>query len=57
MLEGRLIGGPKEGLVVTIYMIGEVEMEATLQWDARWKCWVGQTVEGTTIRENHDTWD
>ena len=29
----KIPGGPKEGMQVTIYMIGEIEMEATLEWN------------------------
>jgi len=28
----KIPGGPKEGMIVTIYMIGEIEAEATLAW-------------------------
>jgi hypothetical protein len=33
----KIPGGPKDGMTVTIYMIGEIEMEAVLQWDEKWK--------------------
>ena len=42
--------------MVTIYMIGEIEMEATLEWDAAWLAWTARPVAGT-IRDNHETWD
>jgi hypothetical protein len=49
-------GGPKEGMLVTIYMIGEIEMEATLEWNAKWNSWTARPLEGT-VRPNIDTWD
>ncbi len=49
-------GGPKEGMQVTIYMVGEIEMEASLERNERWNCWVARPVGGT-IRDNQDTWD
>ena len=33
----KISGGPKVGMKVSIYMIGEIEMEATLEWSERWK--------------------
>jgi hypothetical protein len=52
----KIPGGPKEGMKVTIYMSDEIEMEAVLEWDARWNAWTGRPVEGT-IRENRESWD
>jgi hypothetical protein len=52
----KIPGGPREGMMVTIYMTGEIEMEATLEWDAKWKGWTAHPVEGT-VRQNHETWD
>ena len=52
----KIPGGPTEGLLVTIYMIGEIEMEATLEWNAQWNGWTGVPVEGT-VRENTETWE
>jgi hypothetical protein len=52
----KIAGGPREGLMVTIYMVGEIEMEATLEWDAIWQAWTARPVAGT-IRDNHETWD
>lgn len=52
----KIPGGPREGLMVTIYMIGEIEMEATLEWDATWQAWTARPVAGT-VRDNHETWD
>jgi hypothetical protein len=43
-------------MLVTIYMTGEIEMEATLEWDADWKAWTAHPVEGTD-RPNHETYD
>lgn len=48
-------GGPKEGLQVTISMIGEIEMEATLEWDSRCNAWTARWIEGT-VRPNTETW-
>jgi hypothetical protein len=52
----KIPGGPKEGMLVTIYMIGEIEMEATLEWDGRCDAWTAHPVRGT-IRENTGAWD
>jgi len=52
----KIPGGPHEGMKVTIYMIGEIEMEATLEWDARWNGWTARPIDGT-IRPNHEVWD
>ena len=52
----RIPGGPKQGMIVTIYMIGEIEMEAMLEWDAKWGGWTARPVEGT-LRDNHETWE
>jgi hypothetical protein len=52
----KISSGPKEGMQITIYMIGEIEMEATLEWNGQWNCWVARPVEGT-MRDNHETWD
>jgi len=52
----KIPGGPREGMLVTIYMIGEIEMEATLEWNPKWNGWTAKPVEGT-IRDNHETWD
>lgn len=46
----QIPGEAKEGMLVTIYMIGEFEMEATLQWDATWNCWAGRPVKGLSAR-------
>ena len=51
----RIPGGPGEGMRVIIYMTGEIEMEATLEWDARWNGWTGRPVEGT-CKPNMETW-
>jgi hypothetical protein len=52
----RIPGGPKEGMTVTIYMIGEIEMEAVLEWDEKWKAWTARPNLDTT-RDNYETWD
>jgi hypothetical protein len=49
-------GGPRQGMLVTIYMIGEIEMEATLEWNSKWNAWTARPLEGT-VRPNNDTWD
>jgi hypothetical protein len=40
---------------VVIYMVGEIEMEATLEWDAQWNGWTARWIEGT-CRPNNETW-
>ena len=52
----RIPGGPREGLVVTIYMVGEIEMEAALEWSAEWNAWTATPIEGT-MRDNTESWD
>jgi hypothetical protein len=52
----KIPGGPKDGMTVTIYMIGEIEMEAVLEWDEKWKAWTGRPISGS-VRDNHETWD
>jgi hypothetical protein len=52
----EISGGPREGMRVTIYMIGEIEMAATLEWNERWNSWVARPIEGT-IKDNHQKWD
>jgi hypothetical protein len=52
----KVPGGPRDGLMVTIYMIGEIEMEATLEWDAERQAWTARPIT-ETIRDNHETWD
>lgn len=52
----KIPGGPQEGLTVTIYMTGEIEMEARLEWDAEWRAWTAREIAGT-VRDNHETWD
>src|SRR4051812_19096521 len=48
--------GPNEGMLVTIYMVGEIEMEATLAWNAKWNAWVANPIT-TSMRDNAETWD
>ena len=50
----KIPGGPKDGMTVTIYMIGEIEMEAVLEWDGNWKAWTGRPISGS-VRDNHET--
>lgn len=52
----KIPGGPQEGMVVTIYMVGEVEAEATLKWDDKWAAWTARPIEGT-FRDNHESWE
>jgi hypothetical protein len=52
----KIPGRPQEGLRVTIYMIGEIEMEATLEWSARWNDWTARPIEAT-VRPNKEVWD
>jgi hypothetical protein len=52
----KIPGGPQEGMMVTIGMTGEIELEATLEWYPSWQIWTARPVEGT-FRLNHDTWD
>lgn len=52
----KIPGGPREGMVVTIYGIGEFEMEATLEWVAPLEEWIDRPVPGT-FRGNHDVWN
>ena len=49
-------GGPAKGMAITIYMIGEIEMEATLEWNMKWSAWTARPVEGT-VRANTQTWE
>jgi hypothetical protein len=34
-------------MCVTIYMTGELEMEAILEFDQTYSCWIGRAIEGT----------
>ena len=52
----KIPGGPKEGMLVTIYEVGDIEMEATLEWSAKWSSWTAKPIEGST-RENAESWD
>lgn len=49
-------GGPQAGMIVTIYMTGEIEMEAHLEWNDEHMAWMARPIEGT-VRENHEKWD
>ncbi len=48
--------GPKEGMKVTIYSIGEFEMEAILEWNAQSNSWAAREIAGT-FRPNIEVWD
>ena len=52
----KIPDGPREGMTVTIYMTGEIEMEATPEWDSHWDAWTVRPIE-QTIRPNHEVWD
>jgi len=52
----KIAGGPREGMLVTIYMVGEIEMEATLEWNAKLRAWTAKPILGS-IRENTETWE
>jgi len=51
----KIPGGPKVGMLVTIYMIGEIEMEATLEWNVKWDAWTARP-QLETVRDNTETW-
>jgi hypothetical protein len=52
----RIPDGPKQGLVITIYMIGEIETEAVLEWcGAPWNAWGARPVG--PWRDNTETWE
>jgi hypothetical protein len=51
----KIPGGPQEGMTVIIYMTGEIEMEATLEWDPERRAWIA-CPKLETLRENHETW-
>jgi hypothetical protein len=52
----KIPGGPIEGTQVTIYMTGEIEMEATLEWDSKENVGLARWIKGT-IRPNTETWE
>ena len=52
----KIPGGPQVGMQVLLYMIGEVEMEATLEFSMNRDGWVAREIAGT-MRDNTDTWD
>ena len=52
----QIPGGPAEGMLITIYAVGEVEMEARLEWNQTWNAWTARPVEGT-VRPNVETWE
>lgn len=52
----KIPGGPREGITVTIYMTGEIEMEATLEWNTQLNTWTARAIE-QTIRPNNEVWD
>ena len=52
----KIPGGSQEGMRVVIYMVGEIGMEATLEWNTHWNGWTGRPIEGT-IKPNTETWD
>ena len=44
----RIPGGPRNGMTVTLYMTGELEMEAVLAFDADQNSWTAIPIPGTT---------
>jgi hypothetical protein len=52
----KIPSGPQEGMKVTIYSIGEIEMEAILGWSTQWNSWTARGIE-ETIRPNHEVWN
>ena len=53
----KIPGGPRAGMIVTIYWVGEAEAEATLEWcGAPWNAWTARLIEGT-YRPNNERWD
>jgi hypothetical protein len=51
----RIPGGPKPGMVVTIYEVGEIEAEATLEWNEAWDAWTARPIGA--FRDNQETWE
>jgi hypothetical protein len=52
----KIPGGPRQGLVVTIYMVGEVEAEAILEWcGGPWNAWTARPIGD--FRENAERWE
>jgi hypothetical protein len=50
----KISDGPKAGMVVTIYMTGELEAEAVLEWSGPpWNAWTARVIEGT-FRDNSE---
>jgi len=52
----KIPGGPKEGMKITIYMVGEIEMDALLEWNEAWNGWTARPIAGT-VRDNNEKWD
>jgi hypothetical protein len=44
----RIPGGPQDGMRVVIYMTSELEMEAVLSFDPKWKVWTAKPIAGMT---------
>jgi hypothetical protein len=42
------IADKHDGMRVIVYMTGELEMEAALEFDAQEGCWMARPIEGTT---------
>jgi hypothetical protein len=52
----KIPGGPQHGMVVTIYMVGEIETEATLEWCGDpWNAWTARPAG--KFRDNNETWE
>lgn len=45
----KIPGGPKPGMRVIIYETGELEMEAELEFDENWDCWMARAFHDTIL--------
>ncbi|GEP57940.1 hypothetical protein RSO01_51060 [Reyranella soli] len=45
----------RDGMRVIIYMTGELEMEAVLEFDKQWNAWTAWPVPGTTNYYDEDS--
>jgi hypothetical protein len=52
----KIPGGPQQGMIVTIYMVGEIETEAALEsCSDPWNAWAARPIG--TFRHNNETWE
>jgi hypothetical protein len=52
----KIPGGPQDGMTVIIYMVGEIETEATLEWCGDpWNAWTARPIG--TFRDNNESWE